>query len=290
MISVTCRLTAKNQEQLWYPTLGNRVWATFLQSQSKGVDGCLLACHTTEYCQRNRQTVPVRNDWRSLTVASHYNVSGASILCIYYQGYFRHTLFSGHGFLGVSSSNELHFLQRASRWLVSQEHLGSSNASAAFFYIVLLALWRAYVFSSNELPGDEFAVRSVQRVVQRVGQVYRWWRWVQRQLWAVSSTSSGHQPLSPGGRSLPDDQQRGRILLPDCQHHSCSLQRYFLPTRDRFNELGICFWIHVLARNQRNCLMSGCQPTDYCQSCGKSLYNFYDFVVLQNCNYDHAIN
>ena len=42
-----------------------------------------------------------------------------------------------------------------------------------FFYIVLLALWRAYVSSSNELPGDEFAVRSVQRVVQRVGQVYR---------------------------------------------------------------------------------------------------------------------
>ena len=26
---VTCRLTAKNQDQLRNPTLGNRVWATF---------------------------------------------------------------------------------------------------------------------------------------------------------------------------------------------------------------------------------------------------------------------
>ena len=29
MTSVTCRLTAKNHDQLWNPTLGNRVWATF---------------------------------------------------------------------------------------------------------------------------------------------------------------------------------------------------------------------------------------------------------------------
>jgi len=26
---VTCMLTAKNRDQLWNPTLGNRVWATF---------------------------------------------------------------------------------------------------------------------------------------------------------------------------------------------------------------------------------------------------------------------
>ena len=30
MTHVTCRLTAKNQDQLRNPTLGNRVWATFL--------------------------------------------------------------------------------------------------------------------------------------------------------------------------------------------------------------------------------------------------------------------
>jgi len=29
MTHVTCRLTAKNQDQLWNSTLGNRVWATF---------------------------------------------------------------------------------------------------------------------------------------------------------------------------------------------------------------------------------------------------------------------
>ena len=28
MTHVTCRLTAKNQDQLWNTTLGNRVWAT----------------------------------------------------------------------------------------------------------------------------------------------------------------------------------------------------------------------------------------------------------------------
>ena len=30
MTYVTCRLTAKNHDQLGNPTLGNRVWATFL--------------------------------------------------------------------------------------------------------------------------------------------------------------------------------------------------------------------------------------------------------------------
>ena len=29
MIHLTCRLTAKNRDQLHDPTLGNRVWATF---------------------------------------------------------------------------------------------------------------------------------------------------------------------------------------------------------------------------------------------------------------------
>ena len=30
MTHVTCRLTAKNRDQLRNPTLGNRVWATFI--------------------------------------------------------------------------------------------------------------------------------------------------------------------------------------------------------------------------------------------------------------------
>jgi len=29
MTRVTCKLTVKNRDQLWNPTLGNRVWATF---------------------------------------------------------------------------------------------------------------------------------------------------------------------------------------------------------------------------------------------------------------------
>ena len=33
MIHVTCRLTAKNRDQLRNPTLGNRVWSTFLRLQ-----------------------------------------------------------------------------------------------------------------------------------------------------------------------------------------------------------------------------------------------------------------
>ena len=31
MTRVTCRLTAKNQDYLPNPTLGNRVWATYLE-------------------------------------------------------------------------------------------------------------------------------------------------------------------------------------------------------------------------------------------------------------------
>ena len=30
MTHVTCRLAAKNRDQLWNPTLGNRAWATFV--------------------------------------------------------------------------------------------------------------------------------------------------------------------------------------------------------------------------------------------------------------------
>jgi len=32
MTYVTCRLTAKNRDQLRNPTLGNRIWATFMRT------------------------------------------------------------------------------------------------------------------------------------------------------------------------------------------------------------------------------------------------------------------
>jgi len=38
MTHVTCRLTAKNWDQLRHPTLGNRVWATFTFNESQGMN------------------------------------------------------------------------------------------------------------------------------------------------------------------------------------------------------------------------------------------------------------
>ena len=48
MTHVTCRLTAKNRSRLRNPTLGNRVWATFLAHRL-----CVSAC----LCRVMRQTV-----------------------------------------------------------------------------------------------------------------------------------------------------------------------------------------------------------------------------------------
>ena len=44
MTHVTCRLTAKNRDQLRNPTLGNRVWATFtFLAASHSESGCIDA-------------------------------------------------------------------------------------------------------------------------------------------------------------------------------------------------------------------------------------------------------
>jgi len=40
MTHVTCTLTATNRDQLRNPTLGNRVWATFLRGRHAGVGDC----------------------------------------------------------------------------------------------------------------------------------------------------------------------------------------------------------------------------------------------------------
>jgi len=42
MTHVTCWLTAKNRDQLWNPTLGNRVWATFLDQGSGRAAGASI--------------------------------------------------------------------------------------------------------------------------------------------------------------------------------------------------------------------------------------------------------
>ena len=44
MTHVTCRLTAKNRDQLRNPTLGSRVWAIFTFIMSNGVTGFNEAC------------------------------------------------------------------------------------------------------------------------------------------------------------------------------------------------------------------------------------------------------
>ena len=61
MTHITCRLTAKNRDQLRNPTLGNRVWATFnvnvefkvtLQEQVRyrgTLKVTVTVCHTAEH-------------------------------------------------------------------------------------------------------------------------------------------------------------------------------------------------------------------------------------------------
>ena len=62
MTHVTCRLTAKNRNQLQNPTLGNRVWATFalfsalypaIQALLPATTSCLYSCHA----RRNNNSV-----------------------------------------------------------------------------------------------------------------------------------------------------------------------------------------------------------------------------------------
>ena len=45
MTHVTCRLTAKNRDQLRNPTLGNWVWATFTFSCQTNRHSCACLCH-----------------------------------------------------------------------------------------------------------------------------------------------------------------------------------------------------------------------------------------------------
>ena len=59
MTHVTCRLTAKNRDQLRNPTLGNRLWATLLVNRGKH------GFHTAAYTQ-TRPPGAVSNRGRSL--------------------------------------------------------------------------------------------------------------------------------------------------------------------------------------------------------------------------------
>jgi len=67
MTHVICRLTAKNRDQLRNPTLGNRVWATFLQRRCVwavgrlGVAACLACVAAAAVDRQARQSCLV---WR----------------------------------------------------------------------------------------------------------------------------------------------------------------------------------------------------------------------------------
>ena len=50
MIRVTCRLTAKNRDQLRNPTLGNRIWATFFAWSVDFGKGALTIREVANHC------------------------------------------------------------------------------------------------------------------------------------------------------------------------------------------------------------------------------------------------
>jgi len=55
MTHVTCRLTAKNPDQLRNPTLGNRVWATFTFYYGKLSASTDLLAEVKEKGKRSRE-------------------------------------------------------------------------------------------------------------------------------------------------------------------------------------------------------------------------------------------
>ena len=94
MTYVTCRLTAKNRDQLRNPTLGNRVWATFFTKKTS----CILACvcgwwiARDGYCGRRRG----RMSWADAGVSSACSLwQLARVVSLHLQGRLlrrRHTL------------------------------------------------------------------------------------------------------------------------------------------------------------------------------------------------------
>ena len=66
MAHVTCRLAAKNRDQLRNPTLGNRVWATFLPelvaaSLVWSLSSLLCSVSVKYYCREKSTTIPTKS-------------------------------------------------------------------------------------------------------------------------------------------------------------------------------------------------------------------------------------
>ena len=77
MIHVTCRLTAKNQDQLQNPTLGNRVWATFTFFSYLELCTELKKVHTTKSMEIAGDTREVPGDiTRQTPLTLHFRLFG----------------------------------------------------------------------------------------------------------------------------------------------------------------------------------------------------------------------
>jgi len=70
MIHVTCKLTAKNRDQLRNPTLGNRVWATFLSGQEAMLHWWQYTMHCRPFLAPFGRTPNA--SFHSIFVTSHY--------------------------------------------------------------------------------------------------------------------------------------------------------------------------------------------------------------------------
>ena len=76
---ITCRLTAKNRDQLRNPTLGNRVWASFTFFYHI-VDMCLLQCKTSTRCSVSALlTTPVLT---AISASTATTTSAVTTVCL----------------------------------------------------------------------------------------------------------------------------------------------------------------------------------------------------------------
>ena len=74
MTHVTCRLTAKNRDQLRNPTLGNRVWATFLSQIYRTVSVKMLFITAQSYEKSSINDLAVGELGRSSKVIGNGNL------------------------------------------------------------------------------------------------------------------------------------------------------------------------------------------------------------------------
>ena len=128
MTHITCRLTVKNRDQLWNPTLGNRVWATFTLTCC-----CLLQWNDTpgDWAVHN----PRRLRW-SDSVSTPQPVSTQHVPVCYGQ--------AGHGSVSQSPS-----LLRCVRRRLKLNEFGATDVGRITKQLNITAIiqsWRLSIF------------------------------------------------------------------------------------------------------------------------------------------------